>query len=165
MSTQHFLSFINHAYWGLDKIFEALEQTPERLDEEPSVGAATPRTTLRTCTCSSAASSPRLNGGDSPTDPSPKDLDELRAAWTEVRAGWINLLETLTDEQLDEPFELRLWDDRYRTTRANVISQFVQHQGQHRSELAVMASTFGHSPGEFDWWDYLEETGHPIERR
>ena len=107
----------------------------------------------------------RLNGGDSPTDPSPKDLDELRAAWTEVRAGWINLLETLTDEQLDEPFELRLCDDRYRTTRANVISQFVQHQGQHRSELAVMASTFGHSPGEFDWWDYLEETGHPIERR
>jgi uncharacterized damage-inducible protein DinB len=164
VSTQHFQAFVRHAYWGLDKLLEAFEQVPERLDEEPSAGARSPRVTLQHMYMFERGFLARLQGEDvSPSDRAPEDFEELRAAWVPVRHGWIELLDSLTDEQLDEPFELRLWNQRYRTTRANVISQFVQHQGQHRSELAVMASTFGHSPGEFDWWDFLEETGHPLE--
>jgi uncharacterized damage-inducible protein DinB len=41
----------------------------------------------------------------------------------------------------------------------DILAQFVQHQGQHRSELAVLATHLGRSPGEFDWWDYLEARG------
>jgi len=33
----------------------------------------------------------------------------------------------------------------------------VQHQGQHRSKLAVLISAMGESPGEFDLWDFLSE--------
>lgn len=165
VTTQHFRRFVEHAYWGLDKILESLEQTPSRLDETPSVGAASPLNTLRHMYMFERGFLARLSGNDvSPDDRAPEDFEELRAAWQPVRAAWLELIDSLTDEQLDEPFELRLWGERYRTTRANVISQFVQHQGQHRSELAVMASTFGHSAGEFDWWDFLEETGRPIEQ-
>ncbi len=165
MTARHFQGFIEHAYWGLDKILAALEASPDRLDEQVSTGAETPRSTLRHMFAFERGFLARLNGGDgSSNDPAPEALDELIAAWAPVRQGWLDYIQALPDEQLDEPFELRLWDERYRTTRANVLSQFVQHQGQHRSELAVMASTFGHSPGEFDWWDYLEETGRPIEQ-
>jgi len=165
MTVQHFRTFIEHAYWGLDKNLAALALTPERLDEAPSEGAASPLNTLRHMYMFERGFLARLQGADvSPADRAPEDLAALRAAWASVREGWLALLDSLTDEQLDEPFELRLWSDRYRTTRANVISQFVQHQGQHRSELAVMASTFGHSPGEFDWWDFLESVGRPLEQ-
>lgn len=165
MSAAHFQSFIEHAYWGLDKILAALEQAPERLDEQVSVGAQTPRTTLRHMFAFERGFLSRLHGEDASfTDPAPEDLDELRAAWTPIRQGWLDYIAALSDELLDEPFEVQLGDERYRVTRAQVLSQFVQHQGQHRSELAVMASTFGHSPDEFDWWDYLDETGRPIEQ-
>ena len=80
-----------------------------------------------------------------------------------IRQGWLDYLANLPDELLDEPFEVQLGDARYRVTRAQILSQYVQHQGQHRSELAVFASTFGHSPGEFDWWNYLQATGQPPE--
>lgn len=165
MSVEHYRAFINHAYWGLDKIVLALGESPERLDEPVSAGAQTPRTTLRHMFAFERGFLSRLQGGDgSFSEPGPEDLDELLAAWAPIRQGWVDYFDSVTDAQLDEPFELRLWDERYRTTRANVLSQFVQHQGQHRSELAVMASTFGHSPGEFDWWDYLEKTGQPLEQ-
>ena len=83
-------------------------------------------------------------------------------------SGLRDLLDSLSDEDLDAPLAVSIFDARYRTTRANILSQFVQHQGQHqgqhRSELAVMASTFGHSPGEFDWWNYLAASGQPFEQ-
>jgi uncharacterized damage-inducible protein DinB len=79
-------------------------------------------------------------------------------------SGLRDLLDSLSDEDLDAPLAVSIFDARYRTTRANILSQFVQHQGQHRSELAVMASTFGHSPGEFDWWNYLATSGQPFEQ-
>lgn len=165
MSARHFEAFIQHAYWGLDKILAALEQTPARLNEQVSVGAATPRKTLRHMYAFERGFLAGLHGeAASFSDPAPEDLEELRAAWAPVRQGWLDYISTVSDELLDEPFEVQLGDERYRTTRANVLSQFVQHQGQHRSELAVMASTFGHSPGEFDWWDYLEKTGRPLEQ-
>ena len=164
MSAQSFRAFVQHAYWGLDKILEALEQSPDRLDEAVSEGAQTARTTLRHMYMFERGFLARLRGGDSPTDPSPEDFEELRAAWEPVRQGWLDYVGSLSDELHDEPFVMPLGKDRYRTTRANVLAQFVQHQGQHRSELAVMASTFGYSPGEFDWWDFLEQTGQPIEQ-
>lgn len=39
----------------------------------------------------------------------------------------------------------------------HVLSQFVQHQGQQRSELAVIVSVMGESPGEFDLWNFLSQ--------
>lgn len=165
MSVEHFRSFVEHSYWGLDKLLEALEQSPGRLDEELLAGAQTPRTTLRHMFAFERGFLSRLHGNDAQfRDPTPENLAELRAQWEPIRQGWRDLLDSLTDGDLDAPFEVSLFDGQYRTTRANILSQFVQHQGQHRSELAVMASTFGHSPGEFDWWDYLESSGQPIER-
>jgi uncharacterized damage-inducible protein DinB len=165
MSVGHFRSFIDHAYWGLDELLDALEQSPDRLDEEVLVGAQTPRTTLRHMFAFERGFLARLEGRDTQfRDPTPEDLAELRAQWEPIRQGWRDLLDSLSDEDLDAPLEVSLFDARYRTTRANILSQFVQHQGQHRSELAVMASTFGHSPGEFDWWNYLAASGQPIER-
>ena len=164
MSAQYFRAFVNHAHWGLDRILDALEHTPERLDEDVSAGAQSPRTTLRHMYAFERGFLARLMGVEAPSDPPPEDLEELRNAWTPIRQGWLDYVDGISDAELDEPFEMTLGSARYRTTRANVLSQFVQHQGQHRSELADMASTLGHSPGEFDWWHYLEQTGEPIER-
>ena len=165
MSAPYFEPFVQHAYWGLDNIIDALRQSPDRLDEAVSAGAQTPRSTLRHMFAFERGFLARLHGDPVPSgQPPPEDLDELLAAWTPVRAAWLDYVATIEADRLDEPFEVQLGDRRYRVTRAQILSQFVQHQGQHRSELAVMASTFGHSPGEFDWWDFLEQTGRPLEQ-
>lgn len=89
--------------------------------------AQTPRTTLRHMYTFERAFLARLQGGDFPTDPSSENFEELRTAWEPVRQGWLDYVDALTDALLDEPFEMPLWKERYRTTRANVLSQFVQH--------------------------------------
>ncbi len=38
-----------------------------------------------------------------------------------------------------------------------VLSQLTVHLAQHRSELALIVTGLGHSPGELNLWDYLSE--------
>ena len=64
----------------------------------------------------------------------------------------MDYMRTLTPERLDG--EISVPGETHRPRVRRVLAQFVQHEGQHRSELAALASHFGRSPGPFDWWDF-----------
>lgn len=160
MSAAHFSDFIDHAYWGLDKLLDALEPlTDDELEREVMAGAMSARTILLHMYRFEAGWLARLSGDEPPPPEEFADLASLRSAWEPVRQGWRDYVAGLSDEQLEESFTVSFGVESFSPARHQAISQFVQHQGQHRSELAVIASTFGRSPGEFDWWDYLANRG------
>ena len=157
MTTSHFSAFIDHAYWGLDKLLDALEPlTDDELDREVIAGALSARHILLHMYRFEAGWLARLKGDDPPPPEEFADLASLRVAWEPVRQGWRDYVAGLSEEQFEGSFTVSFGSESFSPARHQAISQFVQHQGQHRSELAVIASTFGRSPGEFDWWDYLE---------
>jgi len=45
------------------------------------------------------------------------------------------------------------------------LSQLAGHSAQHRSELALMVSGLGHSPGDFDLLSFLPETAEDAEAK
>lgn len=164
MSNTYFSAFIDHAYWGLDKLLDALEPlTDDQLDREVMGGASSARVILLHMFRFEVGWLARLRGAEPPAAEDFADLAALRLAWEPIREGWRDYVASLDAERLDERFTVRFGDESFSPARHQVISQFVQHQGQHRSELAVIASTFGHSPGEFDWWDYLDSTGQRLD--
>ncbi len=160
MTTTHFSAFIDHAYWGLDKLLAALEPlTDDELDREVMAGAMPARNILLHMYRFEAGWLARLKGDDPPPPEDFANLDALRAAWEPIREGWRTYVAGLSEDELEESFTVSFGSESFSPARHQAISQFVHHQGQHRSELAVIASAFGRSPGEFDWWDYLGDRG------
>jgi uncharacterized damage-inducible protein DinB len=81
------------------------------------------------------------------------DLATIRAHWDEIERDTSAFLEGLDDARLaqviayrntkGQPFAYPLWQ---------MMVHQVNHATQHRSEVAVMLTQFGHSP---DWLDFL----------
>ncbi len=167
MSVEQFREFIDHAYWGRDKILDALEGAPE--------GALTGVPPLEGSRSISEIAGhmmgfERLFGavisGGEPIFGAPDgDLSSvagIRAAWEPIEAGWRQYLETLGDQELERDVHLTWWGPDAVVRVQDILAQFVQHQGQHRSELAVLATDLGCSPGEFDWWVYLQQRDEQV---
>ncbi len=84
------------------------------------------------------------------------DLADLRRRWDEVEAetGWF--VSGLDEASLSRPVT-------YRDTRGvehsfplwQLMVHQVNHATQHRSEVAMMLTRLGHSPGELDFLRYL----------
>ena len=162
---QDFERFVEHAYWGLDKIGSALEALgPERWTETPVQGLRSPRDIMVHMWGFENFWGARLRGEapdkSPPSDPASfDDFASFMEGWRPVQAWWREHAATLSDEELDRGVELTWFDGSGRTPPArHILSQFVQHQGQHRSELAVLVSAMGESPGDFDLWLFLAET-------
>ena len=81
-------------------------------------------------------------------DPLPT-ATELRTRW---EAEWVALdayLNSLDDTTVAEPFDVfRLWQ---------AMAHVVNHGTQHRSEVAALMTGLGHSPGDLDIVDFIEE--------
>jgi uncharacterized damage-inducible protein DinB len=163
MTAEQFEAFIKHAYWGLDMILDAAAELSEaEFRARPLTGVQSVQATLIHMLGFETFWGGILQGeqrADQPTaeevrarDP---DLAALRKTWAPVREEWLGFVATATPEQLNAQLEVKGPDKNEYQPRARlVLSQFVQHQGQHRSELAALVSQYGHSPGEFDWWDF-----------
>jgi uncharacterized damage-inducible protein DinB len=81
-------------------------------------------------------------------DPLPT-ATELRALWD---AEWTALdayLDSLDDATVAGPFDVfRLWQ---------AMAHVVNHGTQHRSEVAGLMTGLGHSPGDLDMVDFIDE--------
>lgn len=160
MATVQFGAFLDHAYWGLGKLLDALEPlSDDELDREVMAGAVPGRMILRHMLGFETGWLARLTGDERLPAPEVATIDALREAWVPVEAGWRSYVAGLSDGDLERSITVSFGAESFSPRIDQVLSQFVQHQGQHRAELAVIASTFGRSPGEFDWWDYLEARG------
>ncbi len=158
MSVEQFRSFIDHAYWGRGKILDALDGVDvEQLDAAPLDELGSPREIIAHMLEFELLFSSLLIG-DQPIFGGPDDeltsVDAIRSAWMPIEQSWRTYIDTLGDDDLDRPVHLTWRGPDAVVLLRDVLAQFVQHQGQHRSELAAIVTALGQSPGEFDWWDY-----------
>jgi uncharacterized damage-inducible protein DinB len=79
------------------------------------------------------------------------DLPSLRAAWEEEWAGYEAWFDRMDPVWLDHVEEgISLWQ---------ALAHVVNHGTQHRSEVAVLLTNVGHSPGDLDMVDYIDTAG------
>lgn len=165
MTVTAFPMLVDHTYWALDRVLDQLEQVDDAaLDADPPAeGMAPARQTLKHAYGYDRFWIPQILGIDRPPAP-PDDIAELRRVWEPTRRALRDHLEAADDDELTRRVEVRdNSGETFRPRVSDVLSQLVQHHSQHRAELAVMATVNGHSPGELDWWDYLEHVEAAIE--
>jgi uncharacterized damage-inducible protein DinB len=81
------------------------------------------------------------------------DLAMIRTAWNRIDQETDDYITSLTETALSQIIEyINSRGQSCRYTRWQMLLHQVNHATQHRSEVAVMLTQFGHSPG---WLDYL----------
>jgi uncharacterized damage-inducible protein DinB len=107
--------------------------------------------------------------GDSPTlddarllalDPADyPDVETVRAEWRALHEQTETFLAQLTDAKLDEICTGKSTDGRdWHIPLWKLMMQVANHGTQHRSEIAMKLTNFGHSPGGLDFYFYVLET-------
>ncbi len=88
------------------------------------------------------------------------DVPAIRARWAEIELDLVDFMDGLTPEgewSLERVIE---WTDGgpvlRRSLWLSMLDVFI-HATQHRSEVAIALSQFGHSPGELDLSRYVRE--------
>lgn len=159
MTVTAFPMLVDHTYWALDRVLDQLEGLePAALDANPpAVGMTSASKTLRHVYGYDRfwipTIVPELEGAPAPPD----GIAELRVTWEPTRQALRTFLDAADNEVLATRVAVKGPDgETFRPRLSDVLSQFVQHHSQHRAELAVLATVHGRSPGELDWWDYLE---------
>jgi uncharacterized damage-inducible protein DinB len=80
------------------------------------------------------------------------DLNSVRKFWELVDDSVAKCVDSLdSDEQLDRPY-IRAFPDGSRNTRKlwEMMLHVINHGTQHRSEVAMMLTKLGHSPGNME---------------
>jgi uncharacterized damage-inducible protein DinB len=103
----------------------------------------------------------RWQGMSPRPDPTRTDyptLVALRVRWPHDEAELRSYLATLTDDDLDRPHTYTLRNGAASTAPlwARIV-HVVTHGTLHRGEAAQMLTEFGHSPGDIDLADFLDE--------
>jgi uncharacterized damage-inducible protein DinB len=84
------------------------------------------------------------------------DRASLRALWQTIEAQTVDFLADLDEALLDEriQYTTRSGQTFVFSLRLMLLHQAL-HAMQHRSEVAVMLTQFGHSPGDLDFLTYI----------
>jgi uncharacterized damage-inducible protein DinB len=104
--------------------------------------------------------------GVSPSALPPADgfagLTALRRRWAEIEADTQAFLAALTEPQLEHVIEYRNFEgERWAYPLWQQMLHQVNHGTQHRSEVAMLLTRFGHSPGWLDFLYFIDLTASP----
>ncbi len=101
--------------------------------------------------------------GGSLQEPMLTTLPDARTAYAASHEALRPFADGLTD---DEWHRAEQWWLAYgfdaRMALGESITQVFYHAVQHRSEIAVLLSMWGHSPGDMDYLTFLRESGAPL---
>jgi uncharacterized damage-inducible protein DinB len=80
------------------------------------------------------------------------DLAAVCQGFAEEQAGWDALLERLTSDEIESPFDVQMRDGSVaKIPRWHLMQQVILHGMQHHAELARLLTEHGQSPGDFDF--------------
>ncbi len=83
-------------------------------------------------------------------------IAEVRARWEPLWVARRAFLETLAPEQLAQTFARTIRGQTQSTILWHALVHVANHGTQHRSEIALMLTELGHSPGDLDMiWYFL----------
>jgi uncharacterized damage-inducible protein DinB len=89
------------------------------------------------------------------------NLDSVRAVWTGSDEALRAFAESLSDTDVKREITTTLRDGRvFRLPLWQMMLHVANHGTQHRSEVAAMLTSFGHSPGDLDALRYFGPFGN-----
>jgi uncharacterized damage-inducible protein DinB len=92
-----------------------------------------------------------LNPGDF------QDVGAVRAVWQGVERSTLAFLDGLTDEDAQRVYSMDLPNGPlFRLALWKMMAHVANHGTQHRSEVAAMLTSYGHSPGDLDMLGFFE---------
>jgi len=91
------------------------------------------------------------------TQPDLSTSDAVAAAWEENRAAMRAYLATLGADDFDRDIAYTRQGQRYSHPLWTQLAHVVNHGTQHRSEIAVMLTNYGYSPGDIDFSLFMRE--------
>jgi uncharacterized damage-inducible protein DinB len=81
-----------------------------------------------------------------------RDVGSIREKWEEVERQTGAFLSSLTDQDLSRVLTSSTpAGDSFSIPTVHVLHHLITHAMQHRSEIAVRLTRFGHSPGDLDY--------------
>jgi uncharacterized damage-inducible protein DinB len=163
MNAQEIRTLYDYNDWANGRILDAAAGAPQEAFASASLGYARLHRTLVHTLSAEWIWRSRWQGV-SPTamlDPSEfPSLDALRARWHVERRQMEAFLDTLDDDDLSRVLEYTTTGgQRYANTLWHLMAHLVNHGTQHRSELAMLLTELGHSPGDIDMITFVREKG------
>jgi uncharacterized damage-inducible protein DinB len=95
---------------------------------------------------------PQLPGLDPNDYP---DVESVRAAWTEAEKATGQFLAGLSEADLEREYVRTYPNGTYTFKLWQMLLHVANHGTYHRSEVAAMLTSYGHSPGDLDISFYL----------
>ncbi len=87
-------------------------------------------------------------------------LELIRARWQAETRELYAYFDSLTEADLDKPLTYARGDGQtYTRTLWHLFIHLFNHGTQHRSELALLLTNLGHSPGDIDFNIFARATG------
>jgi uncharacterized damage-inducible protein DinB len=81
------------------------------------------------------------------------DVAAIRARWAEIALGLDTFIDRLTPDGENSPERIIVWTDNGKTFRRQLWPDLLSvaiHATQHRSEIAMLLTEYGCSPGDLD---------------
>lgn len=160
MDADTFRSLIDYHYWARDRLLDALGEVgdgdlkAEVVEHLPSAHALLLHLMGFEAFWSVGISDREARPGWPSAEDFPT-LAAIREEWASVDVRMRHVLAELDAEELQRGVpETAPNGKTYAPRVEQILSQFVAHQGQHRAELALVATQLGASPGNLDWWGF-----------
>ena len=163
MNIQNILFLYDYNYWARDRILNAAEKLSWQQLITPSTQShGSIRGTLVHTFSAEWAWRMRCQEHQSPTAMLAEDqfpsLETLRSRWEEEENHMRAFLSGLTDHDLLSPLKYtRMAGQKEEDTLWHILTHVVNHGTQHRSEVAILLTDYGASPGEIDIIMFIRE--------
>ena len=154
-------NLLDYGDWAIGRLFAQIGAlTPEQFVATPIASLPSIRHTLTHTLGAEVLWLSRFRTGSSAiniTEEQFPDFATFRQEWDVQRAALRAHLDTLDDEALAEPFRFERRGVSLEWTLWKIFYQLINHEMQHRTEIAAILTELGHSPGDLDFFIYIME--------
>lgn len=163
MDTAHLHLLFKYNYWAHDRILETAGQlAPNQLNSPSLPDNHTILSTLSHMLNAESLWRNRIENPGTPPrlifDRTPESLAEIKAAWKDEAQMIWGLLNRVTTAELNHELTYAgLGGRSFKNQIWQILLQLINHGVAHRSEVALILTKMGHSPGNLDFIIFIRE--------